>query len=185
MKPTTEHARGSISPYRVIQRLIIRSRFVSGDKLASAIEADPDFRCPDIVRDYLCGFLRGHITERRGPKRNIARDQNIAQLFEHYLPMVKKRKKKGTLGKFKHLSPDAHNESPREIAVTLALLRLGIAMSPERGLKIVQGQKRRRNNAPDFVWRKTDNGVSETKTETINERPGKTAKGRVPKPRGS
>jgi hypothetical protein len=53
---------------------ISRDGYVSGEELATAIEADPGEALPDIVRDYLCRHLRGKPKKKPGPKKSDLHD---------------------------------------------------------------------------------------------------------------
>src|SRR5258705_462866 len=45
-------------------------RHISGEDLAVAIEANPSQPLPDVLRDYLCRFLRGKVKRKPGPNRS-------------------------------------------------------------------------------------------------------------------
>jgi hypothetical protein len=50
--------------------LAVNRHYISGDDLATGIEANPGQPVPDGLRNYLCRFLRGKVTRKRGPKES-------------------------------------------------------------------------------------------------------------------
>jgi hypothetical protein len=55
-----------------LEWLATNGRYISGEGLAVAIEANPGQPLPDGLRDYLCRFLRGKVKRKPGPKGSDA-----------------------------------------------------------------------------------------------------------------
>jgi hypothetical protein len=85
--------------YPELERRIEEGEHVTGPELAAALRANPGKQIPDVVFDYLCRFLEGKASRRRGPARknkpiDVFRLSHARILYKEYLKEEKLKQKR-------------------------------------------------------------------------------------------
>jgi len=120
-----------------------RDEYVSGEDLATAIEARPGEPLPDIVRDYVCRYLRGKVKQKPGPQKSRTRtfvtETAVALEYERELRRLQaERRARG--GRTAKGEPAPHEEA----AIIIQKRYKSFAMmTPRRVANILSSRKYR------------------------------------------